>query len=310
MDFGYDYESCVKASEKVSWRLDDVMPLGTRLDFSRKFLPDRLAPDDGLPKSFDENARRVLNHISANAYLNLFAFVEEYILATMLKHAQAEVFGKPEALRALSRFVDEELKHQLLFHRYREAFDRDFGSRCEVLESAVEVAGVIMSHSPIAVLLVTLHIELMTQQHFTECVKDEGSIDPLFKSLLRNHWLEESQHAKIDALELGKLTSVATPERLAKGFDEYLGILQAFDGLLAQQADMDVKSLAAALGRDLGGDEQRAVVATQLAGYRRTFIWYGMTNPTFCEIISEISPEKAASVKEQSPKYGASQHVS
>ena len=24
MDFGYDYESCVKASEKVSWRLDDA----------------------------------------------------------------------------------------------------------------------------------------------------------------------------------------------------------------------------------------------------------------------------------------------
>ena len=310
MDFGYDYESCVKASEKVSWRLDDVMPIGTRLDFSRKFLPDRLAPTDALSKLFDDDQRRALNHIAANAYLNLFAFVEEYILATMLKHAQAEVFGKPEALRALSRFVDEELKHQMLFERYRDAFDRDFGSRCEVLENAVEVAGVIMSHSPIAILLVTLHLELMTQQHFTECVKDEAAIDPLFKSLLRNHWLEESQHAKIDALELGKLTSSATPERVAKGFDEYLGILEAFDGLLGQQAEMDANSLGAVLGRELTAEERAAVIATQLTGYRRTFIWYGMTNPTFCTIIKQISPEKAATVKDQSPKYGASAHVS
>jgi hypothetical protein len=161
----------------------------------------------------NEAERLALNHLSGNAYLNLFSFVEEYILATMLKHAHAEVFGDPNALRALTRFVDEELKHQALFDRYRRAFQRDFGHPCGVLETAQEVAAVIMSHSPMAVLLITLHIELMTQHHYTECVKD-ADVDPLFKGLLKNHWLEEAQHAKIDALELDKIATSATPAAL------------------------------------------------------------------------------------------------
>ena len=86
LDLPYDYASCVRSSEKVQWRLDEVMPEGTQLDFSRPFLPEKLAPTAHLT-FLDEDERRKLNQISAKAYLNLFAFVEEYILATMTQHA-------------------------------------------------------------------------------------------------------------------------------------------------------------------------------------------------------------------------------
>lgn len=310
MDFGFDYASCVRASEKAQWKLDEVMPEGTDLDFERKFLPDALAPTEPLT-FLAEAERRALNQIAANSYLNLFAFVEEYILATMTQHAQAEVFGKdPYALRALSRFVDEELKHQMLFQRYRAAFDRGFGHPCEVLENAVEVAGIIMGHSGLAVLMITLHIEQMTQQHYTECVKDEPTLDPLFKSLLRHHWMEEAQHAKIDALELGKLADVAGAERIEKAFDEYLGILDAFDGLLTAQAKMDVRSLSAKLGRSFSEKEQQAIAHVQLQGYRRTFIWYGMTNPSCQAVFKRLSSGKAVQVAERSKRFeGTDLHV-
>lgn len=299
LNLNFDYASCVRNSEKVTWRLDEVMPETARLDFSRPFLPSELADTKPLAGFLSVDERRSLNQIAGNAYLNLFSFVEEYILATMAKHAQAEIFGDTNALRALVRFVDEELKHQALFDRFRKAFDRDFGHDCGVLHTAVEVAGVIMGHSPAAVLIVTLHIELMTQQHYTECVKDAKQIDPLFQSLLKHHWLEESQHARIDALELAKLVRALAPNAIEKACDEYLGILDAFDGLLAQQAELDVPSFSRAVGRTFSESEQKRIVETQLAGYRKTFLWYGMTNPTFVEYMNQLSPTKAAEIAER-----------
>src|SRR5262245_6197056 len=183
LNLNFDYKTVVKNSERVEWTLDDVLPEGTRLDFTRLFLPPALAP--GAALSFlDDAQQRARNHITSNAYLNLFAFVEEYIIAMALQHAHAETFGDHDAIRALCRFADEETKHQALFLRYCAAFNRDFGHKCDVLGSAAEVAGVILSKSPLAVLLVTLHLELLTQQHYTDSVKYNGSIDPSLAKLL------------------------------------------------------------------------------------------------------------------------------
>jgi hypothetical protein len=231
--------------------------------------------------------------------LNLFAFVEEYILATMIQHATAALFGDREATRALLRFAEEESKHQLLFRRYREAFEAGFGTPCGVLESAVEVAQVIMNKSPIAVMIMTLHIELMTQQHYTECVRDDAGIDPLFKSLLKHHWMEESQHAIIDSYELDKLLDEAPPEAIDRGFDDYLDICTAFQGLLEAQADMDIDSLARATGRTFTDAEKAEIKASQLRGYVKTFVWYGMTNRDFVSTMARISQPQGARVAER-----------
>ena len=183
LDLDYDYASCVRNSEKVSWKLDDVMPRDTRLDFQRPFLPLALAGRGDLEFLSTDEAR-TLNQITANAYLNLFGFVEEYIIALAVQHAQAEMFGDHDAIRALVRFADEEVKHQALFHRYVAAFQRDFGHPCKVLDSAAEVAGVVLSKTPIAVMLVTLHLEIMTQAHYIECVKDDTDVDHSLRARL------------------------------------------------------------------------------------------------------------------------------
>jgi hypothetical protein len=290
LDLEYDYASCVKNSEKVSWKLDDVMPLGTRLDFARPFLPASLSGRGELP-FLSPDDRRTLNQITGNAYLNLFGFVEEYIIAVAVQHAHAEMFGDHDAIRALVRFADEEVKHQALFHRYVSAFQQDFGHACEVLDSAAAVAGVILSKSPIAVMLVTLHLEIMTQAHYVECVKDDTAVDPFFAKLLRFHWMEESQHARIDALELDKLLASADADAIATAFDDYLGLIDAFDGLLKSQAEMDARAIARALGRTFDADQTTQIVAAQHRGYRHTFLVFGMTNPTFLETIAKISTD-------------------
>ncbi len=288
MEVKYTYADCVKKSEQVSWRLDDVMPADARLNFDLDFLPQALAPT--RLEFLSTREQRSLNQIAGNAYLNLFHFVEEYILATMMKHCQAELFGNSSALRALTRFVDEELKHQQMFERFREAFARDFGHPCAVLDNAAEVAGLIMSKSPLGVLFTTLHVEWMTQEHFTACIRDARAVDPFFKSLLHHHWLEECQHARIDTLEAIKLASGLNRDQREAAADEYIEILGALDGLLVRQAEFDVESLQAAAGRVLPENEADRVLNSQHRGYRKTFLWYGMTHRNVQEILTEMAP--------------------
>lgn len=294
----FDYASCIANSEKVAWKLDEVMPAGTELDFTRPFLPEQLVMLKAVT-CLNDDEKRKLNQIVGNAYLNLFAFVEEFILATIVQHAHAEMFGDRTAVRALCRFAEEEVKHQQLFGRYREAFNRGFGHDCGVLESAVEVAEVIMSKSPIAVMVLTLHIELMTQQHYTECIKDNNQIDPFFASLLKYHWLDEAQHAKIDALELEKLVMLSNQEEIERAVDEYIEILGAFDGLLNQQAEMDLASLGAITGRTFTEQERAEMIRALMSSYRKTFIIYGMTNPGFVKIMGLMSKSGQARIADK-----------
>ena len=301
-DLNWSYADCIANSEKVAWRLDDVLRVDTELDFNRPFLPEQLALVDDIP-FLNGDEKKQLNQISSNTYLHLFAFVEEYVLATIVQHANAEMFGDRDAVRALCRFADEEAKHMLMFSRYRKAFNRGFGYDCPVLESAVEVAEVIMQKSQIAVMMLTLHIEFMTQQHFTECVKDNQEIDPLFQRLLKFHWLEEAQHAKIDALELEKLTMAAEPQQVEAAFNDYLDLVAAFDGLLRQQAEMDIQSLAAVTGRQFSEEQINSLIASRMKSYRKTFLVYGMTNPTFVKIVSIMSERGSRRIAEQVSAY-------
>lgn len=93
-----------------------------------------------------------------------------------------------------------------------------------------------------AVLLVTLHLEIITQAHYVDAMKDNGDVEPLFVSLFKHHWLEEAQHAKLDVLELEKLREGASPEQIALAEQEYIEILHAFAGLLGRQAALDAGS--------------------------------------------------------------------
>jgi hypothetical protein len=286
----FDYDSCVRASEKVSWKLDEAFPADMKLDYGRRFLPDTMTGVERL--GFLTPAEKLkLNQVTGNSYLYLFYFVEEYIVASVVQHANAEMFGDSDALRALLRFAEEEIKHQQLFVRFREAFERSFGVPCDVIENPQAVAEVILSKVPMAVVLVTLHLELVTQQHYVQGFREgEGSgLDPFFASLLKHHWLEEAQHARIDALELAKLSLGASDAQINAAIDDYIGILNAFAGLLAQQAELDVKSLERATGRTFDEAQRKAIAGAQTSAYRRAFIIMGIENSGFQKYLSQFS---------------------
>lgn len=127
-----DHSSVLRASERVAWRLFDVLAEEDELDFSKPFLPESLVQAEAL-SFLDEDERRVLNHIRAHGYLCIFGLVEEFILPFVLKRLEARADSYLEEVRALLSFASEEAKHIALFLRFRSVFERGFGRTCEVI---------------------------------------------------------------------------------------------------------------------------------------------------------------------------------
>lgn len=296
LQLNYSYSTCIAGSERANWTLDEVFPIDEVLDLARPVLPRELTGASELGwLSADEE--RALNQITGHSYANLFAFVEEFILAAMIDQAREQVHGDHTAVRALLRVAEEEVKHQRLFERYRGAFRRDFGHECEVLTSARDVAGRILEFHPLAILLLTLHLELVTQRHYVESVKTCDSLEPAFARLLKAHWIEEAQHARIDALELQRMLSAADQETIEGSFGQYEEMLHTLLSILGEQAKMDRASLQNALGRSLRAGEASELEEAQHRTYGSLFIDHGVTNPTFLRLVDRISPHYAASVR-------------
>jgi hypothetical protein len=253
-------------------------------------LPESLAGVRGLT-SLSAREKLLLNQIRGNSYLYMFRFVEEYILPFALDEARhATPGGDPAEVQALVTFAEEEAKHIHLFHRFAEEFKAGFHSPCEAVGPAADVAKVVLSHSRLGVALLTLHLEWMTQSHYIDSVKDDGDLDPQFKSLLKHHWMEEAQHAKIDTLLVDKLAREGGPAAIAKAFEDFGALGGAVDGLLMQQVELDITSLEAAAGRKLSDSEKSEVRAAQQRAYRYTFLASGLRQPQFLNTCNQLSP--------------------
>src|SRR5262245_3365102 len=104
------FEAILSASERVSFRLDEVLPEHARLDFASPFLPESFAP--ARQAAFLSVAERLqLNQIRAASYLGMFALVEEFILPFVLDQVRAGLDGDDLRTRALLAFAGEEAKH-------------------------------------------------------------------------------------------------------------------------------------------------------------------------------------------------------
>jgi hypothetical protein len=283
----YSYRETLALSERIAWRIDDI--IGTkRLDLTRPFLPDRIARSAAL-SFLSPNERLALNHIRGHGYLAMFGLVEEFILPFVLDHARGRLLSDDYQVRALLAFAGEEAKHIQLFRRFRAEFEEGFGSPCGVIGPAEEVTKAVMKHHPLAVALVTLHIEWMTQAHYVESVKDDQDLDPQFKSLLKHHWMEEAQHAKLDTLIVEALALGCDADELGRVFDDYLSIICFFDKGLERQVALDLESLARATGRQLDDKEAMVFRILQLRAQRWTFLGSGMTHPSFLATVARIN---------------------
>jgi hypothetical protein len=293
----YDYGSILETSERVNWKLEDVID-GRTFDFSKPFLPDELAGVSGI-RCLSGAEKLKLNQIRGFTYLALFGVIEEYIVPSVLDHVREGDRSDDRAVRALLHFAEEETKHIELFKWFVSEFEWGFGTPCRVIGPAADIAAGILDHSSLGVFLTTLHIEWMTQKHYLESVKDSAEgLDPLFCSLLKHHWIEESQHAKLDTLVVDKIAGALTPKGIEKGIEDYMDIGKLLDGGLQAQIQLDLVSLEKAIGRWLTDAEKAEITEAQLQAYRWTFLLSGMTHPNFDRSLRELAAAGHARVGE------------
>jgi len=237
----YSYSDILQNSLKVTWNERQVLE-GRDFDYSKRFLPNRLTGVDGI-RCLNEGEKLKLNQIMGNAYCHIFAYVEEYIIPQALEAAQRDIYGDETRLRALLRFAEDESKHQELFRRSTALFAKGFGIQPGLIPAREEVAKVVLSKSRLCSYLLTSMIEWFTQTHYVEHVRDKSELDPLFRDLVRHHWMDEAQHAKIDSLLIDEIVRDIPEADREAAVDELLELGGAVDGLLSQQADLDLESL-------------------------------------------------------------------
>jgi len=290
----YTYKAVLASSLRAQWELDDVLAPDQELDFSRDFMPESLCRSGAARGLASEDERRMLNHIAAYQYLCYFGSVEEFILPFLMDHARPMLREDDYRVRALLNFASEEAKHIHLFNRYREAFERGFPIACQMLGPREVLAQRVLSHHPLAVGLIILMIEWMTQAHYVGSIRDDSDIDPLFKSLFKHHWMEEAQHAKLDTLIVDALAEGRSERELAQVTNEFFQIAGFLDKSLQVQARFNVESLERGLGRTIDGRD--ALIVQQYRAARWTYLISGLTHDRFKATLEASSAKMAARV--------------
>lgn len=280
------YATILRDSERARWSFDEVVDSVRHVDFSRPFLPNSLVHVHELA-FLDADGRRYANQIRAHSYVHVFALVERFILPFAMLHAGNALHSSSEELLALMQFGEEEAKHIALFERFSEAFEVGFGSGCALVSNDFAIS--VLAEDPLAIALATLHIEWMTQDHFLRSVRRAGDIDASYKNLLRCHWMEEAQHAKIDALLIEKAASGRSERERYRAVQGYIGILRSLERAFRIQTELDLEALERVAGklRGLDRDTWRKV---QTSAYNEAFLHAGLVHARVRDTLEQYFP--------------------
>lgn len=283
----YTYADCLEKSYQVNWKIKDVIG-DNQFDPSRRWLPSRLSGADGISCLTDDEKIK-LTHVEMGAYAHLFGYVEEFIAPKMTRLALDFQVDNRDAFDALTNFAAEEVKHMILFREIRFMVDRTLGFPLELLGGQREVARAVLSKNNGAVLLLTSVIEWFTQLHYVTAFKDDEILDPFTKEIFKAHWLEESQHAKMDHLEAVRAFENMGRADRETAIDDLIELVGAVDGLLQEQARLDVRNFGEYLDRTFSEEETQEIYESVLRAKRYTFIESGVTHPNFQELFNLVT---------------------
>jgi hypothetical protein len=161
----------------------------------------------------------------------------------------------------------------------------------------------VLAKPPLSVALTILHIEWMTQRHYVDSVLRDENLDPQFKSLLRHHWMEEAQHAKLDTLMVEELAAGRSAAEIDADVTGHLEIGAFLDAGLEQQLLLDLEAFERKTGRRLRGAERERFVDVQRQANRWTYLGSAMTHPNVLATLAKISPEARARVEAVAPAF-------
>jgi len=148
-----------------------------------------------------------------------------------------------------------------------------------------------------------LQIEWMSQRHYVDSIKDDQQLDPQFKSLLKNHWLEEAQHAKLDTLMVESLADGKSEVEILAAVEELIDIGGFLDGGLANQVEFDMQAFTRASGRELTEFEKEKFRIVQRQANRWTYLGTGLTHEKVLETLGALTPKARERIESIAPAF-------
>jgi hypothetical protein len=281
------YAKAIEASRRVRWEIERDVIRGRSFDFTRKFLPDRLARMEMFAFA-DAGERRLISQIQGRTYANMFGLVERYIGAKLHEITAPHALGDQVVFEALVRSTDEELKHQELFRRLETMMAVGMPPGYEFVPRPNDVAAAVLGKGTWAVLGLTCHIELFTLDHYRQSIDNDPEVAELWKDVFLFHMKEESQHAILDELEWQREDAKLRPEQRDAGVTDLIELVGAVDGILQAQAAADARYFLRHCGRKLKAAEEHAVGDGLLRAYRWQYIVTGVGNERFMTLLRSM----------------------
>lgn len=282
------YSKCIEISKRVRWDIDRDVIRDRRFELDRKFLPDGITFIDSF--DFLESQEKVfLSQIQGRTYANMFGFVERFITAKILEQTKDFWLGDQTALEALVRFCDEEIKHQLLFHRIESMLQQVMPANYVFHPDPNQVALAVLSKSSWAVLAVILEIELFTQEHYKASIENGSELSELYKDVFLFHWKEETTHAMMDELEWPRVDAMLTSEERDRAVGEVIEIISDFDNILKHQSSSDIDYFLAHTKRPFNQERIDHLVKGTHQAYRHQYIFSGVQHPRFQSLLNQLT---------------------
>ena len=281
------YAKCVEVSKRVRWDIDRDVIRGRSFDFAKRFLPDGLSKVDRLT-FLTANEQRLLSQIQGRTYANMFGLVERFIAAKVLDVSREYALGDQNALQALVRFGDEEIKHQELFRRIERMCASGMPGGYTFVPEPNAVASAVLSKSTWAVLALTCHIELFVLAHYRESIDTDAHVSELWKDVFLHHAREESQHAILDEMEWVRENAKLTSQARDAAVDDLIALVGAVDGILQTQSAADAHYFIQICGRPMTAAEVETLRRTVLSAYRWQYIVSGVEEPRFRQALGSM----------------------
>lgn len=245
------------------------------------------------------------NQILGRTYAYVFGLVERFINAKVLELSSRHALGDQTALEALVRFSDEELKHQALFRHIERLAEAALPEGYAQTADPDDVARFVLGKSTWSVLALTLHIELFTQHHYKVSLDPRDDLSPLFRDVFKYHWMEESQHAVIDELELRAEHARLTIEERGRAVDDFIALVGAVDSVIMKQASADASYFLANAPSAREEAKVAQVRSAFAAAYRYQYILSGVAETKLVTVLASLLEEgQMARIKGALPSLG------
>ncbi len=225
----------------------DTMQLVQRsvFDLRDKLLPDAVSRIDEFDFLTDME-RRLVGHIQARTYVNLFA-----ALARLVDETLDENLGDycpVDQIDAKSDADDAALARQMLFRRMDQALVRSMPAGYRAMSDLDELAG---EKSSWGVRALSLAVELFKQIHHDAAAASGKTVSPIFRNAFLREQSGVSLRAMIAEINIIQHNADLSLDARDAAVDGFIELIEKFDRTLQAQAALDTRYFAMYCARPL-----------------------------------------------------------